>query len=57
MIIYIVALFCLFLFGGVIRTDLDFTSVGAPTDYKLLHSNDLLASMLHLYVYMVGNNW
>ena len=57
MILYIGALLCLFIFGGTIKTTTDFASVGAPTNYNLLHSNDLLASMLHLYVYMVGNNW
>ena len=56
-ILYVFALFILFFFGGTVRTDLDFSAIGASDNYYLNNSNDLLGSIIVLYVSMIGNNW
>ena len=56
-ILYVFGLFILFFFGGTVRTDLDFSSIGVSDNYYLNNANDLLGSIITLYVSMVGNNW
>ena len=56
-IMYVFGLFILFFFGGTVRTDLDFSAIGASDNYDLNNANDLLGSVIVLYVSMVGNNW
>ena len=52
-----VALHFLIMFGGTIRTDTDFAGNGISATYRMNHANDLLGSMITLYVFMIGNNW
>ena len=56
-ILYMFGMLILFAFGGTVRKDLDWDAIGASEWYYMNHSNDLLGSMITLYVSMIGNNW
>lgn len=56
LIMYFYAIWGMYLFGGLIRTDTDGLP-GLGGNYHLINFNDMLSSYLTLWIFIINGNW